>query len=269
MNEEMNSELMKELYEGALSFGVSLTPEQLRAFMKYKDLLLDWNTRMNLTGITEGRDVVLKHFVDSLTIAELVSGGFGAPAPDTAAGTAERSVPDTPANALNGVSLIDVGTGAGFPGIPLKIVFPHLRVTLLDSLDKRLTFLKAVISELELTGIETVHLRAEDAGRSKQLREQYEFAVARAVAPLPTLLELCMPFVKVGGAFIAMKGANAEQEVSGSDNALSALSSELVLKKEFDFEQIGAKRSIFVIRKVAPLSIKYPRQAGKPTKAPL
>jgi len=242
MNEELNSELMKELYDGALSFGVSLTPEQLRAFMKYKDLLLDWNTRMNLTGITEGRDVVLKHFVDSLTIAELVSGG---------------------------VSLIDVGTGAGFPGIPLKIVFPHLRVTLLDSLDKRLTFLKAVISELELTGIETVHLRAEDAGRSKQLREQYEFAVARAVAPLPTLLELCMPFVKVGGAFIAMKGANAEQEVAGSDNALSALSSELVLKKEFDFEQIGAKRSIFVIRKVAPLSIKYPRQAGKPAKAPL
>ncbi|MEI6131595.1 MAG: 16S rRNA (guanine(527)-N(7))-methyltransferase RsmG [Bacillota bacterium] len=243
MNQDMNLELKALLFEGAKTFGVELSPAQLDAFMTYKDMLLDWNTRVNLTGITEARDVILKHFVDSLTIADLIQ---NAPA-----------------------SLIDVGTGAGFPGIPLKIIFPSLRVSLLDSLDKRLTFLKAVISALSLDGIETIHLRAEDAGRSKQLREQYDFAVARALAPLPTLLELCMPFVKVGGAFIAMKGANAASEAAGSENALAALSSEVAQVKEFDFEQIGAKRTIYVVRKLEPLSIKYPRQAGKPAKAPL
>jgi len=248
----MNEALKKELFEGAQSFGVSPTPEQLDAFMKYKDLLLDWNTRMNLTGITEGTDVVYKHFVDSLTIVELIKDQIAA-----AALTPE------------GASLIDVGTGAGFPGIPMKIMFPQLRVTLLDSVDKKLTFLKAVISEIGLTGIETVHLRAEDAGRSKQLREQYDIAVARALAPLPTLLELCMPFVKVGGVFVAMKGANAEQEALVSENALAELCGEVLVKKELDFAQINAKRIVYVIRKVAPISIKYPRQAGKPTKAPL
>ena len=249
--EEKDTLLKQELFDGAKSFGVTLSPPQLEAFMIYKDLLLDWNTRLNLTAITDEHEVIMKHFVDSLTIVEsLLEQSNGA------VGLSEKT-------------LIDVGTGAGFPGIPLKILFPSLKVTLLDSLEKRLKFLNEVIDKLRLSQIDTVHARAEDGGRAKEHREKYDFAVARAVAPMPVLLELCLPFVKTGGVFIAMKGGNAEQEIASAKNALLQLKGEEICTKIFDFEQINMKRTIILVRKIYQMSTKYPRKAGKPTKEPL
>jgi len=250
----MNDEELKELlFEGAAEYGVNLSSLQLTAFITYKDMLLDWNTRMNLTGITEGRDVIYKHFVDSLTIAKMV------------ADAKERS----DAGEAGQISLIDVGTGAGFPGIPLKIVFPELKVVLLDSLDKRLSFLNAVIDALGLQDIETVHARAEDGAREGAHRECYDIAVARAVAPLSVLIEYCVPFLKSGGLFIAMKGANAQAEAQVATRALDELGAEISATHEFEFAQIGASRVVFEIRKTGFLSRKYPRKAGTPAKKPL
>ena len=164
------------LEDGCQAFGVTLTEKQIEQFEKYYELLVEWNKVMNLTGITEFDEVMQKHFVDSVAAAEYVE-----------------------MEKIN--SLIDVGTGAGFPGIPLKIVYPHLQVTLLDSLNKRIKFLDEVVDNLGLTGIETVHGRAEDAAKKAEYREQFDLSVSRAVANLASLTEYCLPFVKVGGKF--------------------------------------------------------------------
>ena len=211
-------------------------------FNNYMELLLDWNEKINLTAITEKEDIILKHFKDSLTIEEFI-----------------------PENA----KVIDVGTGAGFPGIPLKIVRKDISLTLLDSLNKRIKFLDEVVNNLELENVETIHSRAEDAGMNKKYREQYDIATSRAVANLSTLLEYLMPFVKVGGSVICMKGPNIEEELNKAKHAISELGGEIQEIKNFKLEGTDNERNIIIIKKVKPISGKYPRKAGMPANNPL
>lgn len=229
------------LKEGAAEYGVQLDDRTVSAFMAYKGLLLEWNEKMNLTAIEEDRDVILKHFVDSLSVAPFLKDIH---------------------------SMIDVGTGAGFPGIPLKIAVPSLEVVLLDSLEKRVGFLNTVLSGLRLQGISAVHSRAEDAGSSPKYREKFDAAVARAVAALPVLLEYCLPLVKPGGLFIAMKGSSAE-EVEASAKALEILGGKLEAVKEFALPNSNINRTLILVRKLRQTPTKYPRKAGKPSKEPL
>lgn len=237
----MDTGLEAYLKDGAAEFGAGLDKDMIRALFEYKRLLLQWNEKMNLTAITDDKEIISKHFVDSLSIVPYLK-EIG--------------------------SLIDVGTGAGFPGMPLKIVIPDLDVVLLDSLEKRVGFLDAVISTLGLDGIKAVHMRAEDAGMSPDFRERFDAATARAVAAMPVLLEYCLPFVRTGGIFIAMKG-NSEQEISMSGKALEVLGGKIEEVKEFTLPDTDIKRSVIIIRKLRQTPTKYPRKAGKPSKEPL
>lgn len=229
------------LREGSGEYGVNMDERMSSAFMLYKSLLLEWNEKINLTAIEEDRDVIIKHFIDSLSIMPFLTDVH---------------------------HIIDVGTGAGFPGIPLKIVLPSLQVVLLDSLDKRVGFLNTVISSLALQGISAVHSRAEDAGNSPKFREKFDAAVARAVAPLPVLLEYCLPLVRAGGIFIAMKGSSSE-EIAASGKALNLLGAKIEEVKEFTLPHSEIKRNLIIIRKLRQTPTKYPRKAGKPSKEPL
>ena len=223
---------------------VDLTEEQSVAFQTYYEMLIRWNQKVNLTAITEVEDVLRKHFIDSVSL--------------------NRSLE------FNEVSsVIDVGTGAGFPGIPLKIVFPHLRVTLLDSLNKRIQFLNAVIEELQLSDMETIHGRAEDWGHEKNYREQYDLCVSRAVANLATLSEYCVPFVKVGGLFVAYKAGEVGEEVKRAEHAVKSLHCEKAVIEEFTLAGTELTRSFVKIRKKGRLDARYPRRAGIPGKEPL
>ncbi len=208
-------------------------------FQLYMELLKEWNTRMNLTAITEDSEIKIKHFQDSLSILPYIKSG----------------------------SLVDVGTGAGFPGLPVAIERPDISVTLVDSLEKRIRFLRCVIDALGLTNVKCVHARAEDFGRNPDYRQQFDYAVARAVASMPVLLEYCLPLLKNGGHFIAMKGANADQDPF--DRALSVLGGKLVCKDQFVLEGSDLQRCIFVIEKSRQIPEKYPRKSGVPTKSPL
>ena len=233
-----------ELRAAAEAASLSLSEEQILKFTRYDALLIDWNERMNLTAITEPRDVAVKHMVDSLTAydAALFS---GAP------------------------TVIDVGTGAGFPGIPLKIFDPSIRLTLMDSLAKRLAFLEAVVEDLGLTGVTCVHARAEDAAREQQHRERYDIAVSRAVARLPVLLEYTLPFVKKGGHLIALKGRTAEEEATDAKRALKLLGGRLETIRPVTLPGLSDKRAVLTITKIAPTPKAYPRKAGTPAKKPL
>lgn len=246
----MEIKLYELLQRAAEPFAVEITPALAESFDCYRRLLQEWNTRMNLTAITGDEEITVKHFADSLSLVPLIrarGGGNGA-----------------------SLSLADVGTGAGFPGLPLKIVMPELRVCLIDSLAKRLTFLAEVIRELSLTGIETVHARAEDAGRNRAYRDRFDLAAARAVASMPVLLEYCMPLVKPGGTFLAMKGSLRE---TGFEAALRALSSELEQEVSFSLPGTGgeeaAARTVYCIRKLGPTAAKYPRKAGTAGRDPI
>lgn len=208
-------------------------------FEKYAELLKDWNTRINLTAITEDREIEIKHFQDSLTILPYLKEG----------------------------TLADIGTGAGFPGLPVAIERPDISVTLVDSLDKRIKFLQCVTDTLELKNVKCVHDRAEDFGRDEAFREQFDYVTARAVASMPVLLEYCLPLLKDGGHFIAMKGANADEE--NFDTALKALGGKLVKKDKFILPETDMQRCIFVVEKRGKISTKYPRKAGVPTRNPL
>ena len=221
-----------------------LSNAQSEQFEKYFELLVDWNEKINLTAITEEYDVITKHFLDCLMCEK--SGVIS-----------------------NDTTVIDVGTGAGFPGIPIKIATPGVKVTLLDSLAKRLNFLSEVISELKLENIITVHARAEDGGRDKSLREKFDVAVSRAVANLSTLSELCLPFVKVGGYFVSMKGPGAEEEIAAAKNAIKILGGEIEKVIPYDIPTTDLQHNLVVIRKISPIPDKYPRQAPKPAKMPL
>jgi 16S rRNA (guanine527-N7)-methyltransferase len=239
------------LLDGAKEYGVSLSDEKIEKFMKFKDILKEWNEKINLTAIEDDKDIILKHYIDSLSIAPYIEGLLS-------------NATSTSAD----IKLIDVGTGAGFPGIPLKIVFDKLNVTLFDSLEKRIKYLNIVIDDIKINGIDTVHGRAEDYGVKPDFREKYDITVARAVANLPVLLEYCLPFVKVGGTFIAMKGSNIE-EVNASKKALDILGGQLQEVKELTLPFSDMKRNIVVIKKLRQTPTKYPRKAGKPSKEPL
>lgn len=225
---------------------IALNGGQLEQFFRYYELLVERNKVMNLTAITEEQDVVTKHFTDSLSLVKLMG-----------------------AEALAGKTLMDVGTGAGFPGIPLKIAFPELNVTLLDSLNKRVRFLMDVCEELGLKDITAVHGRAEDFGRNLQYRERFDLCVSRAVANLASLSEYCMPFVKIGGYFVPYKSGEIEEELEAGKRAVKILGGEVEGVEKFTLPGADASRSLIRIRKIKGISGKYPRKAGLPTKEPL
>lgn len=230
------------LNEGAKTLGISLNDVQLDNFIKYMDLLLEWNENVNLTAITEPKEVITKHFLDSLTALNLIP---------------------------EGAKLADIGCGAGFPGLPLKIARDDIKLTLLDSLAKRINFLNAVITETGVSGVECVHSRAEDAGQDKAYREQFDVAVSRAVANLTTLCEYCLPFVKVGGVFIALKGPLADEELAAAKKAICILGGELMPTVEASVPFTDLNHKIVIIKKVAKCPKEYPRKAGTPSKKPL
>lgn len=232
------------LISGMKQLNISITEKQITQFQKYFEMLIEKNKVMNLTSITEESEVIVKHFLDSI----LVSSVFNL-------------------NKTN--TLVDVGTGAGFPGIPLKIMFPHLKVTLLDSLNKRLKFLDEVISELELEEIYTVHGRAEDCGRNIQYREQYDLCVSRAVANLSTLSEYCIPFVKVGGNFVSYKSSMSEQEISSSEKAINILGGKIKNTSKVQLPCSDMERVFVIIEKQKNTGKKFPRKAGVPSKEPI
>ena len=224
------------------SIGIELTDSQLNAFETYYDMLIDRNKVMNLTAITEFDEVMDKHFLDSVYLF--------------------RSI-----KLEADYKLIDIGTGAGFPGIPLKIVFPELKITLLDSLNKRVGFINDVIEELNLNDIEAIHGRAEDIARNKAYRASYDTAVSRAVANLSTLSEYCLPFVKIGGKFVSYKSGDCADEVDNAKAAIHLLGGKINKIDEFSYS--NNSRSFIVIDKVMNTSNKYPRKAGLPSKKPL
>jgi 16S rRNA (guanine527-N7)-methyltransferase len=225
---------------------IELKENQINQFYDYFQLLVEWNKFMNLTTITEMDEVITKHFVDSLSLIKAVE---------------EIGAKD--------YRIIDVGTGAGFPGIPLKIAFPELRITLMDSLNKRINFLNEVISRLGLDKIEAIHGRAEDLGRDPLHREQYDLCVSRAVANLSTLSEYCMPFAKVGGYFIPYKSGKIEEELGAAKHAIFLLGGSVKEVKTFLLPGTDAERSLVKIAKNNGTSKKYPRKAGLPSKEPL
>lgn len=231
----------EELEIAAKQIEIELTKEQIEKYYNYMNLLLEWNEKINLTAIIEPREIILKHFVDSLTIAKYIK---------------------------DDEKLIDVGTGAGFPGIPLSIVKENTDIVLLDSLNKRINFLEEVKENLKLENITTIHGRAEEFGKNKKERETYDIATSRAVAPLNILLEYLLPLVKVGGKAICMKGSNIE-EIENAKNALEILGGQIEKIEEITLPNSDIKRNIIIVKKVKNTPSKYPRKPGTPSKEPI
>ena len=254
-----------------ISAGFNADEAAAAAFDRYAGLLVERNKSVNLTAITEFEDVVTKHFLDStLLFADDVSREtfFGA-ASQAASSSAGVRADDVSRETLPGPRIVDVGTGAGFPGLPIKILCPGVRLTMIDSLDKRIRFLDDVIAALSIEGAETVHARAEDAARDSALREAFDVCVSRAVAALPVLCEYCLPFVRVGGVFIAYKAQDCDAETESAAGAIRQLGGELVAVREVQLPGTDATRRFLIIKKVAHTSDRFPRRAGKPEKSPL
>lgn len=235
-------EFYKEMQEKGDILNIKFTVEQLSKFYKYMNLLIDWNKKMNLTAIVEPKEIILKHFIDSLTILKYLK---------------------------NAQKLVDVGTGAGFPGIPLSIMNENIKITLVDSLNKRLIFLQEVVKELELENIEIIHSRAEDFGQNSKYREKFDIATSRAVANLSTLSEYLIPLVKIDGKIICMKANDLEEEIEQAKKAVNVLGGSIVKKEEFYLPKSDIKRTIIEIKKEKDTPKRYPRKAGIPSKEPI
>lgn len=224
--------------------GIAISEHQFQQFEKYYEFLVSWNEKVNLTAITKREEVFKKHFIDSVSLVKAID--------------------------LEQVQkVIDIGTGAGFPGLALKIAFPKLKMTLLDSLQKRITFLNTVIKELGLEDVDTIHGRAEDYAKPALLREKYDLCVSRAVANMSTLSEYCLPFVKVGGQFIPYKSEKISEEIEVAGHAISMLGGEIVNQVEFVLPNSDIYRNLVVINKIQSTPKKYPRKAGMAAKEPL
>lgn len=239
----MEIEKFEEILEKYLKeINIELKKEQTEKFYKYMNLLLEWNEKINLTAITEPEEVILKHFVDSLTISKYIE---------------------------KGSKLVDMGTGAGFPGIPLKILRDDIEITLADSLNKRINFLNEVIKELNLKNIQTVHTRAEEFGKNKKYRESFDIATSRAVANLSTLSEYLIPLVKPNGKVICMKGSEVKEEVEMAKKAIEILGGKIEQEESFNLPNSDMKRNLVIIKKVKVTPAKYPRKPGMPAKEPI
>ena len=237
-----NREFLEELIGKAQKIDIKISEEEANEFYKYMNLLLEWNEKINLTAITAQNEVILKHFVDSITINKYIE---------------DKNI------------IMDIGTGAGFPGIPLKIINKEKKFTLVDSLNKRINFLNEVSKELNLENIECIHTRAEELAVNSNYREKCDIVTSRAVARLATLLEYMLPFVKVGGKCICMKGANIEEELEEAKKAIEVLGGEIEVVDKFYLPDSDMERNIVVIKKVKNTPNKYPRKAGMPSKQPI
>lgn len=232
----------KELIEKAKKVNIEIDDKKEEQFYNYMKLLLEWNEKINLTAITEQNDIILKHFIDSITINKYI----------------EQSN-----------SIIDIGTGAGFPGIPLKIMNQNKKITLVDSLNKRINFLNEVCKEISLENIQCIHARAEELASDLEYRENYETVVSRAVARLNVLIEYMLPFVKKGGLCICMKGPNIDGELEDAKNAIKVLGGKIKSVESFFLPDSDIERNVIIIEKVAETPKKYPRKAGLPSKQPI
>ncbi|MCI8444528.1 MAG: 16S rRNA (guanine(527)-N(7))-methyltransferase RsmG [Clostridia bacterium] len=239
----MEREKFEEILTGYLKeIHIELNQEQILQFYQYMELLIEWNQKINLTAITEPHEIILKHFVDSLTIEKEIK---------------------------KGAVIVDIGTGAGFPGIPLKIYRKDIKIILVDSLNKRLNFLNEVIKTLKLEKIETIHSRAEEFGRNKKYREKFDIATSRAVANLATLSEYLIPLVKEGGKCICMKGSDVKEELEKSKKAIFVLGGKICDINDFSLPNTDMKRNIITIKKIEKTPSKYPRKPGLPAKEPI
>ena len=237
---------MDQFIKDLKEWNIVLSDEQLILFDKYKDLLLEWNEKINLTAITDIDEIYKKHFLDSLSLIKCIDD----------LGDKEYI-------------LLDMGTGAGFPGIPLKIAFPNLKITLADSLNKRIDFLNVVIDELDLKDIIAIHARAEELAHDEKYREQFDVVVSRAVANLSVLSEYCLPFVKVDGIFVSYKSGNSSEEISASKYAIGMLGGKLINTFDFILPDSDYSRSNVYIKKIKSTEDRFPRKAGTPSKKPL
>ena len=235
---------LQVLENGLNTLELNVDANVLEQFETYKKLLLEWNEKINLTAIVDEKEVYVKHFVDSATC---IATGL------------------IPANAR----VIDVGTGAGFPGLPIKILRQDITITLLDSLNKRINYLGEVVSTLKLRNVSLLHSRAEDAGTNKEHRELYDVALSRAVAPLNSLSEYCLPFIKEGGYFLCQKGPSYREELKEAENAISLLGGKVEKIHEYQLPETDIKHYVIAIKKISKTPTKYPRKAGKPTSDPL
>lgn len=233
-----------EFYQTLTEENLPITEEKMNQFKIYYDLLVEWNNKINLTAITDEQEVYLKHFYDSLSLAKYH-------------------------NFDDSISLCDVGSGAGFPSIPLKILFPSLEITIVDSLQKRINFLDLLTSSLSLDSVYLYHDRAENFGQNKEHRESFDFVTARAVARMSVLSELCLPLVKPGGYFLAMKASGGSEEMKIAEKAITVLGGKSIEDIAFELPKNAGERHIYVIKKVKKTPKKYPRQSGTPNKSPI
>lgn len=238
----MKLEFSEKMKQYANEIGIQLQDKQIEKFYYYMELLIEWNDKINLTAITKPEEITTKHFIDSITIAKHID---------------------------KNASLVDVGTGAGFPGIPLKIIREDVDIILLDSLNKRINFLKEVINKLELKKIQAIHSRVEEFGKNKNERESFDYATSRAVANLATLSEYLLPLVKQNGYAISMKGPNIKEEIEQSKKAISVLGGNIEEICQFQLPQSNIERNVILIRKVKQTPGKYPRKPGIPSKEPI
>lgn len=268
---DMNTYDLHQFKSDLHELNIILDEKQISQFIKYYELLVEWNSFMNLTAITDYEEILKKHFIDSLCFVKAYSlegnGKAYHATSENASGKQIEKEWDSPET--EGIKLIDIGTGAGFPGIPLKIAFPHLKITLLDSLQKRVKFLDEVITKLGLHGIEAVHGRAEDYAKPGKLREKYDLAVSRAVANLSTLSEYCIPFVKKDGKFICYKSEKVSEELVKAEKAIAILGGKIEGKVDYTLPFSDIYRNLIIIQKVKATPVRFPRKAGIPSKEPI